>query len=118
MSVRVAFGETVGLMSASTDSTDSDGNDVTTWADPVPYKRVPAWPRDGNQRVGNELVDNRDMVTDGLQVLLPPGTVVTPIDRMVARGITWEVVGEPLEFASPITGFKAGVVVSLVRFTG
>jgi hypothetical protein len=54
-------------------------------------------------------------VTVGLSVYLPAGTNVDPKDRMIVRGVTYEVVGEPADWRNPFTGSTPGIEVALER---
>lgn len=60
----------------------------------------------------------RDRVTDSIEVILPPGTVVTPVDRLRVRGLTFEVEGTPDEQVSSVTGVAPGVRVIARRVGG
>lgn len=64
--------------------------------------------------------NNRQMtVTAGLTLLCPTGTQVFPTDEVeLVDGTVWRVIGEPGGWASPLTGWPAGVQVELERVTG
>ncbi len=64
------------------------------------------------------LADGRDRVVDAVEVILPPGTVVTAADGLRVRGLTYEVDGTPDEQVSNLTGVAAGVRVVARRVTG
>ena len=51
-------------------------------------------------------------------VYLPTGTDITPADRVVVRGVTYEVDGDPADWRSPFSGWRHGLAVSLKRFGG
>lgn len=59
----------------------------------------------------------RDSVVIGLTIGLPAGTVVSPRDRMEARGGLYEVDGEPADYRSPWTS-RGLVVVNIKRVRG
>lgn len=65
-------------------------------------------------------VDNpgRTAVIVGLSVYLPAGTVLTSADRLLVRGETYEVEGEPFEWRSPWSAAPAGVEAALRRVSG
>jgi hypothetical protein len=54
-------------------------------------------------------------LTSGRTVYAPPGTVVSPRDRVVVEGTTFEVDGDPEVWDSPYTGSRMGVVINLRR---
>lgn len=60
----------------------------------------------------------RDRVVDSIEVILPPGTVVTPVDRLQVRGLTYEIDGTPDPQVSPSTGVAPGIRVIARRVTG
>ena len=51
-------------------------------------------------------------------VYLPTGTDITPADRVVVRGVTYEVDGDPADWRSPYSGWRPGLSVALKRFGG
>lgn len=64
-------------------------------------------------RPSQEPVQNaRNAVTTGYTLYLPTGSDVTAADRMVVRGETYDVLGEPAEWAS------AGIVVQVGNTEG
>jgi len=60
----------------------------------------------------------RDAVDTSIEVILPPGTVVTTVDRLRVRGLVYQVEGEPEELVSSMTGQTPGVRVVGRRVTG
>lgn len=111
------FGETVVLHTRSVTGQDADGNDIpgdTT----TTLENVPVWPSDGNGTSGNEQTQGRDTVIQGYSALLPPGTVVSAVDKVTVYGKDFEVNGLPGFFRSPFTGTDPGIVVNLTRVTG
>lgn len=67
----------------------------------------------------SEQLDARDQVAEDGNLYMPPGSTITPTDRVVLPdGTTWEVNGTPSDWASPWTGWNPGVVVPLKRVTG
>lgn len=112
------YGETVQVLDGSVTGRDSYGDDQRTYPVKATYDNVAVWPADGNGTGGNEFQDGRDTVTIGLVVSLPDGADIQPTDRVIARGQTWEVQGQPGEYASPLTGWRPGLPVALRRITG
>jgi len=53
-----------------------------------------------------------------LTVLLPPGVVIAPTDRVRRRGVEFNVLGFSNQFESPFTGWKPGGVVTIQRVVG
>lgn len=112
------FGETVQVLDGTAMGEDADGNDVATWPVKATYSGVPIAPADGNGTGANEYLQGKDLVVIGLTAYLPDGANVAPVDRIVARGETWEVSGLPQPWRSPFTGWRPGIPVSLRRITG
>lgn len=112
------FPESVTLQRTSIDSADEYGNDVLVDVEEVVHGCA-IWPSDANASGSNEDVQARDLVISGYTVLLPSGTTVTPFDRMILPdGLTYEVVGTPGRWRSPLTSTDPGVQVTLQRVTG
>lgn len=68
--------------------------------------------------VSGEVVVGEDTVTWDMYVLMPAGSDVVATDRVIVRGITYDVVGEPIRWISPLTGRQPGVQVNLKTATG
>jgi hypothetical protein len=62
--------------------------------------------------------DHRQGVVIGWTLYAPAGADIEPSDRIVARGDTYEVDGEPADWRSPFSGRAAGVALSLRRVEG
>lgn len=110
-------GDTVVLVTRVLDGVDGDGNDVYTSSE-VTLSNVPVWPVDGNGTSGNERLGNRDTVISGYAAMLPPETDVAAVDQVRVFGVTFDVIGEPARYHSPLTGLAPGVVVQLKRVEG
>lgn len=108
--------ELVTVVRRTASGRDRDGNDTFTTAS-TQYRAV-VWPRSGWPRAGAELTQGDETVTARLQVLLPTGTVVGPLDRVDVRGLAYEVDGQPVDHSSPFTANTSGLLVSLRRVTG
>jgi hypothetical protein len=52
-----------------------------------------------------------------VEVILPSGTAVAPLDRLRVRGLVYEVDGQPEDQADPMTGGRPGVRVVARRVT-
>lgn len=61
---------------------------------------------------------NRDGTTTSLTVLVPPDSDVLPTDRLVIRGRTYAIDGEPHDWHSPLTGWEPGMQVTVYRVEG
>ena len=59
-----------------------------------------------------------EAITDSIEVVFPPGTAVTAVDRMRPRGLTYEIDGTPDEQYDPMTGVEPGVRVIGRRVAG
>lgn len=107
-------GEIVTLLTP-TSGTDRYGDTAANWTAPeataVPGCAVAP-------RASTETTADGDRVIIGLTVYLPPGTAVTSKQRVVVRGETYEVVGEPGEWRSPYTGWAPGTEIALQRVEG
>lgn len=60
----------------------------------------------------------RDAVLTQPTVYAPAGSDVLAGDRLVVRGRTWEVDGDPGDFRSPFTGWHPGVAIALKAVSG
>jgi hypothetical protein len=110
-----SYGETVQVLTAGT-VVDRYGNETTDWSAPtvVDVAGVGVEPRPSSEPAQ----DARNAVTDGFTLYLPPGSVVTPQNRVSVRGGTYSVLGEPAVWRSPFTGWEPGVVVQVQRTEG
>lgn len=62
--------------------------------------------------------DNRDAVTSGFRLYLPPGADILPADRVVVRGDAYPVIGAVADWVNPFTGVPAGGVLTVERTAG
>lgn len=111
-----AYGETVQVLTAGT-TTDPYSNESTPdWSTPtsVDVPGVAVEPRPS----GEPLQDARNQVVSGLTLYMPPGTTITPRNRVRVRGVTYDVLGEPAVWRSPFTGWEPGIVVQVERSEG
>lgn len=51
-------------------------------------------------------------------VYAPRGADVLAADRIVVRGRTWQVDGDPADYRNPFTGWAPGLVIKLKAVTG
>lgn len=112
MSIR---GETVTVITRTkTGGLDAKGNDVYEDT-PVDVSGAVVWPRGSTEQI-----QRQDQVSTGLTVLLPASSPVKPtaISRMIVRGDTYEVDGNPGDWRSPFTSRRPGFEVQLTRVTG
>lgn len=107
-----AIPESATLETRAITGQDSDGNDVwgqTTVA--VTGSFAPAG--------SSELVQGQDTVLTNPTFYLSPGSPVpSATDRLMVRGATYEVDGEPEVYINPFTGDQPGAVVRLSKVTG
>lgn len=62
--------------------------------------------------------DARNAVITRPEVYAPAGSDVLPGDRLVVRGVTYEVDGRPADYRSPFTGWAPGLVILLKDVEG
>lgn len=60
----------------------------------------------------------RAPVDSDLTLYLPHGADVRPLDRVVVRGVTYEVQGERADWSNPYTGAGPGSVVQVRKVAG
>lgn len=106
-SVRVLHPSTVTTRYGSGLSFDPPESDIT-----VP--RAAVVPRMSTE---SQTADRAPVVI-GHMVVLPRGTVISPQDRVVVRGITYSVDGEISDYRHPTTGSTPGLVVNLKAVAG
>lgn len=62
--------------------------------------------------------DGRSPVTTNPTVYAPAGADVKAGDRLVVRGVAYDVDGNPAEWRNPFTGWEAGLAVTLELVEG
>lgn len=114
--VRRRITQVLGLRVFSESGRDRYGNPVAGFADPVDLPVFAVSPR---QSVEPDEVGRR-AVLSGLTVYAPASCPVGPRDRVVFRGVEWEVEGEPGRWSDNPhgAGFQEGVQFDLVRSEG
>lgn len=103
------FGEDIVLVANGPATTDDYGDPVPTQTEVVVR---------GAFSAGVSIEDSGDMGRSRQgrsqpEVYLPPGSDVSWIDAVRIGGVTYQVDGQPQEWANPFTGWRAGVVVRL-----
>ena len=110
--MRYAYGQAVTLCSRAVSGTDNQGNDVWSESQTLFYGCA-VWPT-----ASGEVQQGQDVVTDGQMVTFPTGTVVLATDQVLIGTTRFDVVGDPINYQSPFTGWNPGVVVKVKRVTG
>lgn len=108
------YGEPVTVLARTDGPPDAHGNPTYTWAPSASVSALGVAPRQGEE----DNAGGREAVIVGLTVYLPAGTQIAAVDRMVVRGETYQVVGEPGVWTNPYTGITRGVQVALERVEG
>lgn len=72
------------------------------------------WPTTGKETI----TGGEDTVVFGLTILAPTDCDVLSSDRILVRGITYDVNGEPALHRSPLTGKSSGIEIQLTAATG
>lgn len=88
----------------------------STWtnAPEFPIEGVAVEPRPSSE---TPEVD-RNSVTSGYTLYLPPDTDITSADRVRVRGVEYEVEGDPGDWHNPFTGDNPGIVIQAFTKTG
>lgn len=108
------FGETALLQRFSAGTADAHGNSTDTYAADV---AIPGCAFDPGGTA--DLADtSRRGVETKPTLYAPAGTVVGSQDRIIVRGLTYEVAGDAADWRSPFTNWHAGVVIPLRRVSG
>jgi len=111
------FGETVTRLRA-TAVTDPYSGEATalSWDNPdeLPISGCAFDPGTSTEPV----TDARNQVITQPVLYAPFGSDITAADRLVVRGRTWKVQGDPGEYRNPFTGWEAGMVIKLEDVQG
>lgn len=110
------YGETVQVLTAGTVTDPYSGQSSPSWATSTSasVSGVAVEPRPSAEPVQ----DARNSVTSGFTLYMPAGTVITAANRVVVRGGTYDVLGEPASWVNPFTGWAPGLVVQVGRTEG
>lgn len=112
-----AHGETVTVLTAGLEEDPYSGEFVPSWEwmpSGVEVPGVGIEPRPSSEPTQ----EARNSVVGGFTLYFPPGTVVSPENRVVVRGKTYSVMGEAASWRNPFTGWDAGVVVQVEAVEG
>ena len=116
--MRFPMGEPVTVLTADTDENAYADEATPTWSKPpvssVVVLGVGVEPRPSSEPVANA----RNAVVVGYTLYLPDAAGVTARSRIIVRGNTYEVLGEPAEWRSPFTAWAPGAVVQVQRVEG
>jgi hypothetical protein len=114
--VNFPYGETVQVLTAGTTTDPYSGQSASDWTSPtsVDVPGVAVEPRPS----GEPLQDARNQVVSGFTLYMPAGAIITAANRVVVRGATYNVLGEPAVWHSPFTGWEPGIVVQVERSEG
>ena len=108
------IGETIGVIRPTVE-TDRYGDTTTVYGTAVTHRiRRCAFDPGGT----SEIHDGRTAVITRPTLYLPPRADIRPTDRVVVRGKTYEVGGEPAVWTNPYSGSTKGVVVPLGEAVG
>lgn len=109
-------GETVTILTPTQVADPYSGETSDDWSAPTETDvyGVAVEPRPSSEPTQ----DARNAVTSGFTLYLPPGTAVTPTNRVRVRGNDYGVLGEPAEWRNPFTGWTPGLVVQVGRTAG
>ena len=111
-----AYGETVTRLRAGV-SVDPYSQEVTEdWSNPSSFDVAGCGFDPGSS--GETLDLARNVLITQPKVYAPAGSDIVATDRLVVRGITYEVDGDVAEWRSPFTGWEPGIVVPLKRSEG
>lgn len=101
--------ESITQIKRSSSSTDSYGEPIIVETETTVLANVSA------RVTGSNFNPDEIVVTEGLTVYLPAGTVVDDDDKFVVRGRNYEVDGEAFEWKDGLGSWSPGVVVDLQR---
>lgn len=110
------YGETVTRQRAVQVSDPYSGETTASWTNPAEVTISGCAFDPGSS--GETLDLARNVLTTQPKVYAPAGSDITAADRLVVRGVTYEVDGDVAEWRSPFTGWEPGIVVPLKRSEG
>lgn len=107
-------GETVTVVRAGSSTDPYSLETVTDWTSPTETD-LPGCAFDPG--TASEPASNWRLTFSATPTLYaPPGADITKRDRVIVRGLLYEVSGEPADWRSPWTGQQMGLVVALSKF--
>lgn len=120
------FGETVVLLrrdpvldGGGKPVRDNRGQPVLGSTQEIPVKSCVVTPRAEAPQVGGSEQQARDTVITGYTIYAPPRTDIRTTDRVLVRGETCEITGEPGDWGrNPFTGLAGPVQFAADRVTG
>lgn len=104
-------GETVTVLSPTV-TVDGYGDTQWTWDAPTSVTVTGCGIADGGSI--EPVPDARSAVVSDFDVICPPGTAITPHDRVVVPrngGLVCDVMGRPFDWLNPFTGWQPGIVI-------
>lgn len=111
-------GETVTVLTAGIVTDPYSGEDKPSWNVPpsssVDVAALGIEPRPS----GEPTEDARNRVVSGFTLYLPSDVAISAQNRVVVRGGTYDVLGDPAVWRSPYDGWAPGQVVQLQRVKG
>lgn len=106
----------VGVRSWSPGEVDEYGDHIPTWSDPVEYLVYAVAPTDPAEIIGDPLTD---LMVEPLTIYVPPGFPdVDRRDKVVYRGITYDVTGGVSWFIDGPFSFAPGGTLRVTRKDG
>lgn len=115
--MRYAFGETVTRLRATAATDPFSGEDTALdWDDPGTLD-IPGIAVAPGAFVENNTPD-RTRVDVSFTLYGDFGDDIEPLDRVVVRGLTCEVIGQRQDWRSPFTGLQAGSVIEVRQVAG
>lgn len=111
-----AHGETVTRLRAGTVSDPYSGETTPDWSIATSLSIDGCGFDPGG--TGERLDLARNVITTQPKVYAPTGSDVLASDRLVVRGVTYEVDGRPEDWRSPFTGWQPGLVIPLKASEG
>jgi len=108
-------GETVGHQVFDGLAEDDYGNTVESWADPVEIEGVGLDVQTAQELTGSQVVSTSIV---GMTAFMPPDWQGSERDRIIARGVTYEIDGKPVAARNAFTGDTFGVIANLKRRSG
>lgn len=97
---------------------DAHGNTIDQWADAVTIGIYAFDPGSSNETTTSSANGNEARVITSPRVLAPSTAVIGARDRLIVRGKTFEVEGDPLDFRNPYDSTMNGLSVSLKAVDG
>ena len=107
-------GEAIQRLAFRSGATDPRGNPIEAWADPVVIENVAFDPG----ATSEPRMAGHDRVIVEPTVYADFDLPLSPRDRVIVRGQTYEVEGEVRRWRNPYSGRRAGAVATLKRVTG